>query len=543
MRRSFSPRSACSLAVLLLVAASVAANSAAGDKWDADWKKVDEAAQKGLPKTAIDALKPIIAGALKAKDYPQAIKAIGRKIAIEGQIQGNRAEERISRVAEEIATAPKPMLPVLNAIQAHWYWNYFQQNRWRFMQRTATAAPPGENIATWDLPRIYAEIDKQFALALGNAAELKAIPIGDYDALLERGTTPDSYRPTLYDFLAHDALSFYASGEQAAAKPEDAFELSADGPIFSSIDDFLAWDIKTSDETSPKVRALRLLQDLLKFPRADKDPSALADDDLERLRFGYNHAVGEEKNARYKAALKRFIEKWAVHELSAMGRAQLAGVLQSERSLVDARAVAAEGAKKFPNSNGGKLCHNIVATIEAKSIQITTERVWNQPWPAINVNYRNITEVHFRAIKVDWLARLKSNRLSQWLDENARKELLAEKPALEWSAKLPATDDFRDRLERLSAPSSLKPGFYFIIASADPKFSTSNNQLSFSDFWVSKLAIVVRTQWGSLAVEGFVLEADSGEPLADVEIQSWTREQNNQLTAGPSAKTDKNGLF
>ena len=43
---------------------------------------------------------------------------------------------------------------------------------------------------------------------------------------------PDSYRPTLYDFVAHQALEFYNSGEQAAAKAEDAFELSADSPIF-----------------------------------------------------------------------------------------------------------------------------------------------------------------------------------------------------------------------------------------------------------------------------------------------------------------------
>ena len=32
---------------------------------------------------------------------------------------------------------------------------------------------------------------------------------------------PDAYRPTLYDFIAQEALKFYTSGEQAAAKPQD----------------------------------------------------------------------------------------------------------------------------------------------------------------------------------------------------------------------------------------------------------------------------------------------------------------------------------
>ena len=105
-----------------------------------------------------------------------------------------------------------------------------------------------------------------------------------------------------------------------------------------------------------------------------------------------------------------------------------------------------QGEKAFPDSNGGKLCHNIVVAIEAKSIQVVTERVWNDPWPTIDVTYRNITQVHFRAIKIDWAERLKANRhRSEWLDQNARQELLAKKPDLEWSAELPATEDYQQR--------------------------------------------------------------------------------------------------
>ena len=171
---------------------------------------------------------------MQDKAYPEAIKAIGRKIALEGIIQGNKPEEKITRLEAEIAKAPAEMKPVMEAILANWYWQYFQHNRWRFMNRTATAAPPGKDFTTWDLPRLFAEIDKHYAKALSAGATLKQIPIAQYDDLLEKGTLPDAYRPTLYDFVAHEALAFYSSGEQAAAKPEDAFELSADSPIFGS---------------------------------------------------------------------------------------------------------------------------------------------------------------------------------------------------------------------------------------------------------------------------------------------------------------------
>ena len=205
---------------------------------DAQWKAVDEAIQKGLPRTAITNLEPIIAGALKGRAYGEAAKAVARKIVLEGNIQGNKPEEKITRMDAEIAQAPKEILPLLETLRAHWYWHYFQQNRWRFMQRTATAAPPGKDFTTWDLPRLFAEIDTHFQTALSQPGILQKTPVSVFDELLEKGTVPDTYRPTLYDFIAQEALKFYSGGEQAAAKPEDAFEVSADSPMLGRVENF-----------------------------------------------------------------------------------------------------------------------------------------------------------------------------------------------------------------------------------------------------------------------------------------------------------------
>ena len=183
-----------------------------------NWKAYDAALKKGLPKTAITHLEPIIAQTLRDKDYAEAIKAIGKKMALESNIQGNKAQEKIRRMEAEIAKAPKEMKPVMEAILANWYWHYFQQNRWRFLQRTRTGAGAGNDFETWDLPRIFNEIDKQFNKALVHKAVLKKIPVADYNDLLQKGTAPDSFRPTMYDFLVYNALQFYSSGEQAGAK-------------------------------------------------------------------------------------------------------------------------------------------------------------------------------------------------------------------------------------------------------------------------------------------------------------------------------------
>src|SRR5437016_9477538 len=120
---------------------------------DAQWKEADEAVGKGLPRTAIEKLEPIIQGALKDKAWGEATRAIARKIVLEGNIQGNKPEEKITRMEAEIAKAPKEIAPLLDTLQANWYWHYFQNNRWRFMRRTQLAQPPGKDFTTWDLPR------------------------------------------------------------------------------------------------------------------------------------------------------------------------------------------------------------------------------------------------------------------------------------------------------------------------------------------------------------------------------------------------------
>lgn len=538
--------------VLILVVLGLAAGTTCSlhaAPRDALWKAVEEAVQKGLPKTAITNLDLIIPAAIKDKAHGEAAKAIARKIVLEGSIQGNKAEEKIMRMEAEIAKAPKEIVPLLDAIAANWYWHYFQNNRWRFMQRTQTAQAPGKDFTTWDLPRLFAEIDKQFSKALAGADTLKKTPIATFDELLEKGTVPDTYRPTVYDFIAHEALKFYTSGEQAAAKSEDAFELFADKPVygivplFGTAEEFIAGKIERRGDESAAEKALFLFRDLLLFHRNDRDPSAFVDANLARLAWANNAAFGEDKSARYKAALRTFVDKWADHETSALALSYWARVIQGEGDLVEARRLAQRGANAHRNSVGGRMCRNLVSEIEAKSASIATERVWNAPWPTVSVHYRNLTNVYFRAVAYDWNAFLDKRRnRPEYLSDSERRELLSKAPALSWSTNLLPTPDFKERAEELPAPATLKPGFYFLIASHDKDFSDTDNQVTFTDIWVSDLALVVRPH--DRNIEGFVLEANSGEPVSAAEVMAWHLDNSgNRVPTGPAASTDDNGFF
>ena len=85
--------------------------------------------------------------------------------------------------------------------------------------------------------------------------------------------------------------------------------------------------------------------------------------------------------------------------------------------LQEARKLALQGKNAFPSSIGGKLCHNLVQTIEDKQFDVQIERVWALPYARMHINYRNINKLHFRAYKSDWASRI--------TNVNSRPELLA----------------------------------------------------------------------------------------------------------------------
>ncbi|WP_231615509.1 alpha-2-macroglobulin family protein [Novipirellula artificiosorum] len=528
-----------SILVLLLGPWLIAEDPGNGSE-ESSWTAVQEAISNGLPKTAIEELEPIIRNAKDHKKYAEAVKAIAMKIALEGTIQGNRPEEKIVRLEAEIEEAPQPMQPIMQAILADWYWHYFQQNRWRFMQRTQTAAAVSDDINTWDLSRILAEVSGHFDKALENGERLQSTPIARYDDLLEKGNVPDRYRPTLWDFIVYEALEFYQSAEQAGAKSQDAFDLSADSPIFARVEAFVSWKPDSGDTESATLKAIGLYQQLLAFHSADDDRSAYLDADLSRLVFGKNQAFGEETQARFKAAAKRFADKHAEHEVSARALHEIALVVHGENDFVEARRIAAEGLARFPESIGGRHCFNLIQQIEAPSASVLTERVWNDPWPTIDVRYQNVDKIYFRLVRFDFEAFIRSDR---WRTHPSDpKTMLTSTPVKSWSVDLPKTEDYQAAVEELPVPQDVEPGSYFLISSHREDFAEADNSVSFTEVWVSSLALVLRNEHGSGELEGFVLDAKTGEPIVNANVRSWTM-QNRSKTLLRTVQTDANGLF
>ena len=518
------------------------------------WAQVRDDNNKRLPKSAIKNLKLIQESAIADEDWPDATLALCSRLLTEGQINQPVYPYLIKSLQTEIETAPDAMKPLLNAMLAEYIYQYYQQNRWRFQQRSQTASAPGDDIEAWDLARILNEVDKRFTSALSASDQLKKVSVTDYEKLLQSGTVDDKFRPTLYDFIAFRALDFYSLDEQFI-RQQGAFKVTADSPIFAATKEFINWKPDTSDDDSYVLRAVSLLQDVLRYHETDDDPSAYLDADLIRFRFGKSVATGSESGARYRAALRRFADQHADHPVSTVALASLALSAQADESdFVKAHKIANEGLARFPDSIGANRCHNLIKQIESKSIQIVSEQVWNGEKNEIDVRYKNTDTLWFRLVKFDF------RNWSQWSQtrtlSNVRgrefTELLKRPAAKQWSVDLPATEDFKLRTETVlidKATMSLPPGCYALLSSTTKEFKEERTgafrTISVSEIWISDLAMNMRKGVGENQFEVQVVNAINGLPVAGAVVDKKARKwdgRNSREHELQQLRTDENGI-
>jgi len=533
----------------------------------AAWRAVDQALAEQRPLSALGALEGIEKEAIAAGAWDEVARAIATRASAEAAGRAPDDPERLVRLARSIDTAPAPTRGSLEAIAANWMVGYFQANRWRFHERTSGGAEGGvETIAEWDLPKIVAAIRGRFAAALGapGSAARRALQgqrVADWSALLPPATMPDAYRPTLFDVVAHDALSFHTLGERGLVEPEDAFTLEADGPVLDGVAEFRAWrpEETATDADAPALAAALLFRELLDFHADDADRTAFLAVDLERIEWAARIAVGDDVGARHRAALERFISAAGDHETGALARYHLAEQLRVADPAA-ARSCALEGAERHPDAPGGRRCRELVVAIEAPTLQVLAERSWAEPWPALHVRYRNVARLHVRICRADWQARLAAGRAhASWIDEQERAAILALAAERRHTVDLPATADFRERHEDVSvAPlaEGLAPGAWWVIASPTADAAGDGNPVSVTLVWIGRLALVaepsralfVGREGGdaALPLAGHVVDLASGEPVAGAEVVGMVRDPEERrpgYRALAAVTTDATGRF
>jgi uncharacterized protein YfaS (alpha-2-macroglobulin family) len=564
------------LALLLLIqCTSTQNNSTQTDKKPTDtmspfdfekaWKEVANYESQGLPESALKVVIEIEREAKERDNAGQLIKAYIHQLKFADAKEEDSFIKNLTRLRHEADQAKFPAKPLLHSMLGEMYWQYYQQNRYEFMNRSETVDFNVDDIETWSLARIVSETTSQYRMSLLDAEKSKIEKIDIYEPVIYRGNQLGrQLRPTLYDFLAHRAVDFFSSSEPDLTKPAYAFEIDK-AEYLSDAKDFVSLKIESLDTTSMKFFTLQILQDLERLHLNDTDPAAWVEVDLKRLAFVKSHSTLPDKSERYLKAIESL--EMQVSDNPVVGKvtverarifvesASLYRPLQNDNhkwDLKKAFELCEEARKRFPDSDGTILCENLQEDILNKSVRAEIEEVNvpNLPFRS-RVSYRNFTELHYRIINVtrEEVARLRRKLDKDYnidREEEFLKYFIAKSPVKTGSYKLPDDGDYQEHSLEVKL-DAIPEGEYMVLFSHQADFKTAGNGLAYAFTVVSNIGYIHR-----LAPDGgtefFVLHRQSGEPLSGVEATIYTQRYNNskgeyELVKGGNYKTDTKGYF
>ena len=445
-----------------------------------NWTKVEDLEKKGLTKSASAAVTAIYKLAQKENNDAQQIKACMYLIKYRNMVEEDSHENNIFYVDTLIDGAKAPAKNILQSMQAKMFWQYLQNNRWKFYDRTKLKEEKSKDITTWSIDKIHSVISKLYKASLLNEGILKTNKLDGFAPIIIKGENTRELRPTLYDFLAHRALTYFMTDENQFTKPAYQFKIN-DSKAFTPASEFINTSFKTKDTASLQYKAILLLQDILKFHLNDVKPDGLIDADLIRLNFVNQYSTIEGKEKLYEAALKNIEEKYSDNPATAQAGYLRAMIYktrgdnfepftktENQYELKRAKELCETVVKKFPKSEGGINCQNLINNINQPGLSIETEKVntINEAFRTL-VNYKNVPKLYFRIIKT---SREEIKKLDRRDYDKLWAAYVAMKPVKSWSLSLPDPKDYQQHSTEIKI-DGLANGVYFIIASIDEKFS------------------------------------------------------------------------
>ncbi len=517
-----------------------------------NWKKVESLENNGLTKSALLEVMVIYNLAMKEGNDAQQIKSCMYQIKYRNMVEEDSRENNIFFVDTLITRAKAPVKNILQSMHAEMFWQYLQNNRWKFYDRTKLVTEKSKDITTWSIEKLYATISKLYNGSLQNDAILKNTKLEGLTDIIIKGENTRQLRPTLFDFLTHRALDFFMNDEDGVTKPAYQFKI-VDAAAFAKATDFTKASFVTQDTASLQHRALLIFRDLVKFHLADTNPDALIDADLIRLNFVNQYAVLHGKEKLYENALLAIEQNYPGNPAIAQAMYLRGSVYynrgqdfkpysktENQYEIKRAKELFESIYARFPKSEGGINAKNSQVQIELPSLNLETEKVNLplQPFRSL-VTYKNIKSLYLRVIKT---SREEMKSMDNREYEKNWKAYTDMKAVKSWNINLSQLQDYQEHGAEIKI-DGLEKGVYLILASVDPNFSLSKNIIAKQVTYISNISYIHTN-----TSDYYVLDRDLGQPLANTQVQIWQSVYSYTLNRYEEIKaekytTDKNGYF
>ncbi len=545
-------RAAVAVGVVLLALAGVGlaggkappARQASAAKSSDPWKEIDRLVSEQKLEAAADAVAKLREQAKHAGDEAGLTKALVRETELRTALHGYETAVRF------LKDQPWPKGTLSRAALQLYYARalvtYSQAYGWEIGQRERIATGEEVDLKAWTREQIFAAAVAAYDEVWKQREALGREPVARLAEVLAPNNYPAEVRGTLRDAASYLFVELLSNTQ--GWRPEQSNELYAlDAMALWKGDPAASARAKLADPAiHPLVRIGAILDDLEAWHRGRKEDDAALEARLALTRVLFaNFTDGDARDALI-AALERRLDGFKTRPWWAEGQAVLAELVEARGlpgALARAHALAAAGAKAFPDSVGGRRCQAMVARIEAPEYALAGMASDGLARRSLRLTHRNLGAVHLRAYAIDldaYVAHSKDYGLLP--DSSEMKRLLATKPAAAWTVALPATPDYQQHATFVTPPVD-KPGLYAIVASVRPDFAEPHNLILGVSFLASGIVLVNERSNSNegTALTARVLDGASGQPIAGAEVLMYRYDYNAGHKVVASRKTDGRG--
>ncbi len=502
-----------------------------------DWEAIDRLVDEQKLEEASRAVLARLEAARAAGDEEEWTLALVRAVQLRSALHGYETSVRFLK--DE--AWPKAVLhrTVLQLFYARTLVDYAHAYSWEIRRRERVESGAEIDLKAWTLDQIAEEAFRAYQVVWRDRELLGPLPLGRLSSYLSAGSYPDRVRGTLRDAVSYLLVELLA--DSSLWRPEQANEV-----FRLDLAALLAGEAKapslSDTAVHPLAKIAAVLGDLESWHGDAGRPEAQLEARLERVRRLRASFSEPEDRARIREYLEQGLPRFRAVPWWAVGMAELAGIVRADEAanaLVEARRIAEEGRRAYPDSIGGRRCRSIVASIEAPDFQLASMMLDAAHKRSVQVTHRNLAELHFRAWRRDVVRTVESGRDYDLLGVRRDLDTITAGTAdTEWSVALPATPDFRSHVTYVTPPLD-RPGLYTVAASARPDFGSSENRILVSSLIVSDLVVLTRPR--PAGVEVTALEGASGAPAAGAQLLLYAFDWRKGHRRVATTRTDTSG--
>ena len=282
--------------------------------------------------------------------------------------------------------------------------------------------------------------------------------------------------PTLYDFLAHEALEFYTLGRAGGGQGRRRLRAGGRQPDLRPGRGVRGLGGRRRPTPSRRrVKAIRLYQDLLKFHAERRGQGGLARrrPGAAGLRLQQGGRRGEERPLQGGAEAVRRPAGATTRSRPGPGST---GPRCCSRKATWSRPTSwpSRAPRRSPTASAARCATTWSSRSRPSRPASRTERVWNEP---LADDPRPLPQRDARSTSASSATtgpqRIKSGRAAARMAgrEPSARRCWPQKPDLEWSAKLPATDDYQERTEEIAGAQGPEAGL--LLPAGQPRSRAS----------------------------------------------------------------------